>query len=167
MQTCPNCLTPSIEGQLFCEDCGQRLLSMRHVRATKSGGRVLDHTLFTVKPRQLILCVGQAQITLPAKGTIQIGRTDRTNNIFPELDLSHFGGRERGVSRLHALIECNDRVTIVDMNSANGTYINGNQMEPHQAWVLRSGDEIFFGRLRVSVYFDHAPKDAMLSANVM
>lgn len=53
---------------------------------------------------------------------------------------------DASVSRIHArLVEKEGRVALMDLNSANGTYINGIRLEQNESMVLEKGDEIRFG----------------------
>lgn len=50
------------------------------------------------------------------------------------------------ISRVHAKIELDgEEYYIEDMNSTNGTYLNGQQLEYHQRVRLKEGDNITFG----------------------
>ncbi|MEO0564900.1 MAG: FHA domain-containing protein, partial [Chloroflexota bacterium] len=61
---------------------------------------------------------------------------------------------EKGVSRVHAVIEREeDTLTIMDMGSSNGTYLNGQRLAQNQPRVIRDGDEIRFGKLTTRIYF--------------
>ena len=52
------------------------------------------------------------------------------------------------VSRNHALITVDgDRITVQDLSSSNGTFVNGNRVENEV--VVRSGDEIMVGESRL------------------
>lgn len=53
---------------------------------------------------------------------------------------------ESGVSRLHARLDfTHEQVTITDLGSTNGTYVNRQRIEPHKPRRLRSGDVINLG----------------------
>ncbi len=53
---------------------------------------------------------------------------------------------ENGVSRLHARLDfTHEQVTITDLGSTNGTYVNRQRIEPHKPRLLRSGDVINLG----------------------
>jgi pSer/pThr/pTyr-binding forkhead associated (FHA) protein len=53
------------------------------------------------------------------------------------------------VSRRHALITYeNETLFLTDLNSTNGTRINGFQLTPGRSYRLRDGDELEFGRIR-------------------
>ncbi|NDJ59707.1 MAG: FHA domain-containing protein [Chloroflexi bacterium] len=70
----------------------------------------------------------------------------------PQLDLSDFGALECGVSRLHAAFTCDGEFTYVqDLDSSNGTRINGFKIAPLRNYRLRNNDELELGSLRVTV----------------
>ena len=59
--------------------------------------------------------------------------------------------REKGVSRMHAkLIGQEDGLYLLDLNSTNGTYINGERIESGKDYKLEEGDMVSFAR---SEYF--------------
>lgn len=52
---------------------------------------------------------------------------------------------ERGISRMHAkLIEREDDLYLLDLNSTNGTYLNGEMIESGQEYKLEEGDMVAF-----------------------
>jgi hypothetical protein len=81
-----------------------------------------------------------------------VGRSDPTVNIVPDLDLAEFGGQSLGVSRRHAiLLPTDEGLCLLDLDSTNGTWINGVYLQPGQKYRLRTGDRVEFGRLRMVV----------------
>lgn len=87
-----------------------------------------------------------------------IGRSDPEKGIEPHINLASYGGHVLGVSRQHAVILANnDRITIRDVGSSNGTRLNGYVLTPHQDYRLRHGDELAFGQLQVQVSFAVVP----------
>jgi CheY-like chemotaxis protein len=89
---------------------------------------------------------------------MMIGRSDPEHGIEPEVNLSPYAAHVRGVSRKHATIEARDNTIILkDLNSTNGTRLNGYKLRPQQAYRLRHGDEISFGQLVVQVLFAVVP----------
>ena len=57
-----------------------------------------------------------------------------------------------GVSREHLLIRLDaNRVVIVDNHSANGTRLNGERIEPNQPYIVRHGDAIQLGLLKLQI----------------
>lgn len=85
---------------------------------------------------------------------IVLGRADPSGSS-PDLDLEPFGAAEKGVSRRHATITVQDGVFVIsDTDSANGTYVNGHRLQPHEAHILQAGDELRLGRLIARVYLE-------------
>jgi predicted component of type VI protein secretion system len=51
------------------------------------------------------------------------------------------------------LIREGDRLYISDLGSTNHTYLNGNQLQEHDNLVLRDGDELTLGHMRMKVFY--------------
>ena len=78
----------------------------------------------------------------------------RHRSIPVDFDLTPFKALEKGVSRVHARITRDNELThVIDLSSTNGTYLNGFRLIANQARILRSGDELILGRLKVVVKF--------------
>jgi pSer/pThr/pTyr-binding forkhead associated (FHA) protein len=70
------------------------------------------------------------------------------------IDLSRNNAVDNGVSRLHGRLHYENRTFYIeDLNSVNGTYLNGDPLEPGLKTPIRNADELRFGRLRVYAYF--------------
>lgn len=114
-------------------------------------------------PWRLLLQIGgqnQTTVGLEVKDRIVLGRADPVGNLYPDLDLSPYGGQEGGVSRRHALIiqdEQTKALYLEDLNSTNGTRINGFSLEPRRRYRLRDGDELEFGRVQMTLRFVRSP----------
>jgi hypothetical protein len=95
-----------------------------------------------------------ASLTLtPAKETF-FGRFETAKAEASQVDLSPFSAREKGVSRLHAVIyRARHTLSLADLGSSNGTYLNGERLLPQQTRVLRDGDEVRFGELVAHAHF--------------
>jgi serine/threonine protein kinase len=66
---------------------------------------------------------------------------------------------EAPVSRHHARITCNGpRCEVVDLNSTNGTYVNGERIEPGKAHPLQPGDELCFGTVCFETVYTSPPE---------
>lgn len=71
-----------------------------------------------------------------------------------EVDLNPYGALHHGVSRVHAkLIMEREKLFIVDLASSNGTYVRRTRLQPHEPALLRTGDELLLGRMRIQVMF--------------
>lgn len=82
-----------------------------------------------------------------------IGRSDPHSHFMPDVDLTDYQADERGVSRRHASIVLHeDSFLLVDKGSDNGTYLNGQRLNPNGPTLLRDGDEIRLGNLSAWVY---------------
>lgn len=76
-----------------------------------------------------------------------LGRLDGAAR--PDVDLSPYNGLKQGVSRLHASIHLDHDsvVTLVDLGSTNGSWVNGIKVEPHVPVIINNGDIIALGKL--------------------
>jgi hypothetical protein len=86
-----------------------------------------------------------------------VGRTDG-KTFTADLDLSPLGAATLGVSRVHAALAYDAGrgvMTITDMNSMNGTFLNGLRLQPQELHDLQPGDQVRFGRLSVRVSFEN------------
>lgn len=79
-------------------------------------------------------------------GDNMVGRWDPDSGAFPEVDLET-DDTEARISRKHALIRVSDTITIEDIGSLNGTFVNrGSRLEPGSPVPLKDGDEIIIGK---------------------
>jgi pSer/pThr/pTyr-binding forkhead associated (FHA) protein len=103
-------------------------------------------------PWRILFHVGtenRTTVGLQVSAQMLVGRSDAGGDSVPDLDLSPLDGRRSGVSRRHALITYeNETLFLTDLNSTNGTRINGFQLTPGRSYRLRDGDELEFGRIR-------------------
>lgn len=71
------------------------------------------------------------------------------------LDLTPFEGQTMGVSRRHCILKRRgQQFSVVDLNAANGTFVNNERLDPRQERPIHHGDELKLGRLAIRVYFD-------------
>ncbi|MCB9453157.1 MAG: response regulator [Anaerolineaceae bacterium] len=90
--------------------------------------------------------------------TMLIGRQDIKQGIHPDVDLLPFGGQVKGVSREHALVTTKDnRITVQDLNSVNGSRLNNHVLTPGQEYRLRNGDNLTIGQIQLQVRFAVVP----------
>src|SRR5205085_3525056 len=103
----------------------------------------------------VLLEIDGYQVVLPKMSSIIIGRINHDKagqDVPPDVDLSPFGAYDKGVSRRHAEIKCDGKVSITDLNSSNGTYVNGQRIIGN-SFALRHGDELRLGRLKLKIRF--------------
>ncbi|MGJ3240695.1 MAG: FHA domain-containing protein [Anaerolineae bacterium] len=70
----------------------------------------------------------------------------------PLVDLTPFYAHDRGVSRKHARLTMrHTRLTIADLGSTNGTYVNNQRLEPNIEYPIKAGDELRLGFLALNL----------------
>jgi hypothetical protein len=156
LQTCPECGAARDQaGVVFCEICGYNF-------ATGARGELpaAPPTPPAPPPHHWAIAVavdpslreasspdppaGFATVTLELKpGLSLIGRRSQARAIYPEIDLTH----DTAVSHRHALIQIDSAgaASLRDIGAANGTRLNGRQIEPLKDHPLAPGDEITLG----------------------
>ena len=99
----------------------------------------------------------QAKLTVIRGGTVGkvfplqagdnlIGRWDPDSGAFPEVDMENDDPEAR-ISRKHALIKMSEKITIEDIGSLNGTFVNrSRRLEPGAPAELKDGDEVIVGK---------------------
>jgi len=161
---CQNCASSNLTGAAFCSECGTllQLPSSSAVQdvargtgkgsAFPSGGTASPATAGGDDWATLhFLGTGQA-LPLAGSDEFTMGRTTERQAIPPDIDLSAFDAFSSGVSRRHATIRRRgSRVVLLDLNSANGTYVNGKRLGPRQEEPLANGDVIALGKLKIQV----------------
>ena len=101
----------------------------------------------TTMARLVIISTG-AELPLPDQEEIMVGREDPSSGIFPDVDLTPYGGEEGGVSRRHArLLSINGEFFVEDLQSTNFTKLDGQRLPAHVRERLEDGARIDFGRV--------------------
>ncbi len=160
---CPRCGKPNPVDEVLCAHCGNFLLQGKSAFET---ARLEDDkqpdTSFYNDDSTLVLMMRDSNFAFKLRPQdnrhdIVIGRSNGAS-MKPDIDLLDHNGDQGGVSRLHLSIryEARDKtVCVVDMNSANGSFLNGQKLHPREVRVIRHGDELRLGRLVMRVYFQH------------
>lgn len=92
------------------------------------------------------LRTGRRTTEIDIRGEALIGRPDATRGIHPEIDLR----LDDAVSRRHAKIFMRgNHYVLTDLNSTNGTRLNGQWVQAEAEVPLKAGDEIEVGELSV------------------
>jgi len=85
---------------------------------------------------------------------IIIGRRPRDEDPPVTINLEEFDGRASGVSRHHAMIKSfKGALMLVDLDSINGTFINGRRALPLKRYALIDQDEITVGKLTIKLLY--------------
>jgi pSer/pThr/pTyr-binding forkhead associated (FHA) protein len=91
-------------------------------------------------------------LPLSTRNEYTMGRLSEGQPVIPDLDLSPFQAYAAGVSRLHASIKRDGkRVVVMDLGSANGTYVNGKRLTPQTERLLNHGDVVALGKFKFQV----------------
>ena len=81
------------------------------------------------------------------------------------VSLNPYGAEAAGVSREHAaLVREDTMLTLIDLNSTNGTYLNGLPLPAFQSRIVRDGDELQLGILKLIFQFGSIPTPSAASA---
>ncbi len=161
--TCPNCHNVNAPGLIVCANCGIFLFG-RAGKTNKLDMDVIFATPLEEQPTGEEYAAGQHPIfveidgqclALPVRESLVIGRLSPVpGDPKPDIRLNKFSADELGVSRQHLKITLQGGETYVaDLGSSNGTFLNGRRLRPNQNYVLRSGDELRLGHLRLWVRF--------------
>ncbi len=164
LNNCPRCGAANRLGEMFCVNCGNFLgeaspHETRKLADTDALARASDY--FGPESTLRLQIPGgdftyQIQPQRSKHETI-IGRSEGST-MKPDIDLSDHNAEKMGVSRLHVALQYNAKnnlLSVSDMKSANGTFINGQKLYPQEVRVLRDGDELRLGRLVLRVFFSH------------
>jgi predicted amidophosphoribosyltransferase len=140
-------------GQAFCASCGAALqVEEAEPEPAPVQAPVAPAPAAAAGP-YLEVVDTRAQIPLVEQPELLIGRTDQVSGVYPDIDLTPHGGDEGGVSRRHAkLIHEGNAWFIMDLDSTNGTYVNGTELTPKTRAPLNSGDQLSLGEIEVVFY---------------
>ena len=158
--TCPVCGLVNRPGELACSRCGTILAvggTTRKLGADEPPKQTSWPTgdVIVTDQEPIILEVEGQQMKVPVAEVVTVGRvSDIPDDSRPDVDLSPFGAGDKGVSRKHIKIKRkNILVYVADLGSTNGTLLNGRRLIPNAERLLRNGDELQLGRLKVKVKF--------------
>jgi hypothetical protein len=166
MIECPSCGRKYRPGTLFCSECGVYLSTggllrtevlpeegLPISRANPWGSDSIGESgQGPAGPLRFKVISTGRMIELPVVPEAYVGRLDAAHGIFPEVDLTADGGLDGGVSRQHAKIHRQESSYLVeDIGSANGTFINGQRLVPYLPHMLKDGDELQFGSIKLEV----------------
>jgi len=147
---CPTCKFGNDANALTCLHCGRSLdLFTKSLKSDKE-----DQYTIPQKGMALYFIGNSAQITVNLEEQFILGREAEEGDVDPLVDLSKPDGFAMGVSRRHARIRLTESgYEITDLNSSNGTWLNGKILPPSQPTSLPNGGIIQLGRLKlIAVY---------------
>lgn len=165
MVTCPQCGKPNPVNEVFCYSCGfflkQDASFHDTVKLDDPDNKTTRADFFGTNSTLVLLITASNQSfkirPQNFKHEIVVGRGDGAT-MRPDIDLSEHGAGDQGVSRMHMSLSYNNKLntlSVSDMRSANGTFINGQKLYPQEVRVLRHGDELRLGRMTLRAYYYH------------
>ncbi|HUH96442.1 MAG TPA: FHA domain-containing protein [Anaerolineales bacterium] len=165
MIVCSNCNHTNMDGAMFCSECGAQLIGSDTLTTQAMSMDAMETSVkqdsASPKPSPPVelntwitlhlMDTGQ-MLPVSERGEFTLGRISEGQPIMPDIDLSPYQAYANGVSRLHAVIKRTaSRILIMDLGSANGTYINGKRLNANIEHVLNNGDIIALGKLKIQV----------------
>jgi len=91
-------------------------------------------------------------ISLLGRDNFTLGRSIENQAVIPDVDLAKFDAYDHGISRMHAELRIEkDGVFVIDLDSANGTIVNGKRIKSQENSPVHHGDIIQLGRLRLQI----------------
>lgn len=154
MIKCMQCGNENLDSANFCDACGAPLPARAETPGPGRPGAAGDAlSARERRPTRGVLrsLVTGTEYSLEPGKEYMIGRGDPAKGLNPEICLDEPAALQQGASRLHAkvLYQAGD-FYIVDLNSTNATYLNGEKLAPQQAYSLRSGDAIELGKYKMA-----------------
>lgn len=157
--TCIVCATENMPGALLCANCSTPLITLptathridqpESVLVPRPAAIRLPHT---ARLRFVVQNAEDRPVEMPLQDTdCYIGRGMPESQLL-SLNLVSYCSQNEGVSRLHAALVYEDGFLYIrDLNSTNGTFVNGLKVVGDVP--LRDGDELRFGLLILHIYF--------------
>lgn len=172
--TCPECSAAVYAGAIFCDNCGAdlRLAAPHKPPATNTPQDASPAPAFSVDvlpvyeppisagrkspAARLVILGSNASLNLPVDQVeLVVGREDAAGGVFPEINLEPYGAQDAGVSRRHIrLRHAGENWTAEDLNTVNGTFINHQRLPAAQPTLLKHGDELRLGNMKLIFYQD-------------
>jgi len=168
---CAQCGHVNPHGALYCEECFSLLLDTSSdprrttltLQATSQDIPIVAGKLRKLERaahvgkldrRAIALYIGGRDDPLIVNLTNQLllGRASLSDNQ-SLIDLSPFGARDKGVSRQHCKIKRGTLgVTVQDLGSSNGTWLDDVRLDPYRATLVASGAVLRLGSLELEIF---------------
>jgi hypothetical protein len=161
---CPTCQRPNVPQEVICYACGgllhpEAILSRTNILPPKTG-ELQNDAYFG---QEMALCLipesnADSFILHPQKAgrELTVGRSEKHEYMAMDVDLEALNPIQYGVSRLHAALRYDansDTISVMDLGSTNGTFLNEQRLHANERRVIRNGDTIRFGRLSLRVVY--------------
>jgi hypothetical protein len=164
MIICPNCRHEEVPGALFCSECGGQLVFSDVSSTTALPEEQLKDDLpgtapmqpnmtSTLRARIMVHIIDNGKlIPVTDKTEFTVGRASEGQPITPDVDLGEFNAFDYGVSRLHIVVRLTgEKLTIMDLGSSNGTFINAVRVPVNSEQSVTSADIISLGKFRIQI----------------
>jgi hypothetical protein len=153
-----------MDGAMFCAECGAQLLGDDALTTQNISTDQFHSALPKVEQDMYqsfdgrdawgslhLLDTGQV-LPLSSRNEFTLGRVSEGQPIMPDIDLSPYQAYAGGVSRLHAVIKQEGgRIVLMDLGSANGTYVNGKRLQANVEQMVHHGDIVALGKLKIQI----------------
>ena len=124
-----------------------------HNNQSSNNPQLFDTEKMSFPPRHVRFVVEETNemVEVFVSRPIIIGRSDTNSPV--DVDLTHKGGYRLGISRQHlALMPAGTAVVATDLDSRNGSKLNGEAMNPKQHYVIHSGDTLQLSGLNLHIH---------------
>ncbi len=112
----------------------------------KPGGHIEIDTI------TLAIKLDQIRVSVPIGQEVLISRSHPSNQVQPHVDLTQYGATASGTSRLHAAIWRDESGWwLKDLDSSNGTWINGERAAPHAPYRLQPINHLWLAKLELRI----------------
>ncbi len=144
MIKCPSCNHRERNGTLFCSECGAEIFNV----IPEGVNEVVLEFVESGK-----------RLRLKENREYTIGRAGKKQALIPDVDLSQFGAFQKGVSRLHVIMKTfPGKVVLIDLDSANGTRLNGQRVTAYEDTLVKNGDTINLGSFTIIIHISNQQK---------
>lgn len=162
---CPNCGRDNPQGTKICVYCGAMMGEVIEQVSTRTlgdtdyeEGRPQWGTARFNARMSLIINIRDSKdrfsFFFDEITELLLGRGDPQTGAEPDINLEAYGAADMGVSRRHAVIVRRETaLNVIDLDTPNGTFLNGQRLIAHQPRVLRDGDELRLGHMVLRVSF--------------
>jgi len=159
---CATCQHENLDGMMFCEDCGNQIAGPKLdtyairpdlIKPTLdvAGEIVSTPGRFDTWASLHLLESGHI-LPLGDKSEFTLGRVSENQPIMPDIDLTPYQAFTNGVSRIHAVMKRNEkRVSVTDLGSSNGTYMNNERLQPNVETTIGHNDILSLGKLKIQI----------------
>ncbi len=171
MITCRSCQCQAFAGTFFCIDCGAALIEITGRSAdtqkpffdpAEQAGMTFDGSeLSALETGAMfglrVISTGDV-ISLHGRENFTLGQAVSGQAVVPDVDLSIFDAESHGISRIHAELRMDEsRIMAIDLDSSNGTQINGAYLKPQEPVRLHHGDMLQLGTLQLQLLIRDQP----------